>query len=525
MAKNNTAPLTVRSQSIGDIPRRSAVRNPSSTAIIDGDTRFTYAELDGVCDRVAAAAQSAGLAKGDVVMVMSRNCWQLAVLPWSIARAGAVLAPVNTFLTADEVSKLITLVDPRAFIVDRHCVEVATEALEMAGRSDVTRLVIEPSSKATELGWGDFGDWASFEGTPNRVDVDDSDPVRLMFTSGSESLPKAVMLSSRALMWQYASVVADGEYVADDVELHFMPMYHTGQMDAFLGPDLYVGATSVIVRNGTPTEIMRMLKAHQVTKMFATPTKWIEILASPDFNAESFASVRKGYYGASAMPVQVLRRLHEQLPHVRLWNYYGQTEMSPIATVLTPEEQIAFAGSAGRPALNVEMAILDEENKPLADGVVGEVCFRSPHTALGYYRDEAATRHLFRGGWLHSGDLGYRAPTGRLYFVDRMRDTINIGGEKVSTVEVENAITSHEDVHECAVFGVADPVYIEAVIAVVVPRPGAAVDPKALQTFARRILASFKVPRHIFVVEALPKNGTGKVLKRQLREQYGNVGL
>ncbi|WP_162616459.1 AMP-binding protein [Xylanimonas allomyrinae] len=456
---------------------------------------------------------------------MSRNCWQFGVLPWAMARAGAVLAPVNTFFTSEEVAKLIELVNPKVFVTDRQSAETAAAALELAGRGDVVRLAIEPNQKATEAGWGDLGAWVTEEGTPEPVDVEDDEPVRYMFTSGTEATPKAVVLTSRSLLWQYASVVADGEYERGDVDLHFMPMYHTGQMDGFFGPDLYIGATNVIVRSGAPAEVFKAIKQYKVSKIFATPTKWIEILGSDQFDPAIFDGVKKAYYGASAMPVQVLRQLREALPHVRLWNYYGQTEMAPLATILPPEDQIAFPGSAGRPALNVEMAILDEADKPVADGVLGEICFRSPHASLGYYNDEAATRQLFRSGWLHTGDVGYRAPTGRLYFVDRIKDTINIGGENVSTVEVENAILAHENVAEVAVFGVADPVYLEAIVAVVVPRDGARLDQKTVQGFARKHVAGFKVPRHVFVVEALPKNATGKVLKKQLREQYSNVGI
>ena len=259
----------------------------------------------------------------------------------------------------------------------------------------------------------------------------------------------------------------------DDVELHSLPMYHCAQLDCFFSVDVYLGATSIIVPGPDPATLLATIAREQVTKLFAPPTVWISLLRHPDFDTTDLSSLRKGYYGASPMPVEVLRELQRRLPDVQLWNFYGQTEMSPLATILRPHEQLPRAGSAGRAALNVETMLVDDDGRPVAPGEVGEIVHRSPHAALGYYDDEEKTAEAFKDGWFHSGDLGVMTEDGYLSVVDRKKDMIKTGGENVASREIEEAIYELEGVAEVAVFGISHPHWIEAVTAVVVPKPGA----------------------------------------------------
>src|SRR6478609_9673672 len=312
---------------------------------------------------------------------------------------------------------------------------------------------------------------------------------------------------------------------ADDVELHTMPLYHCAQLDCFLGVDVYLGATSIILPAPDPGAILRAIEEHRVTKFFAPPTIWIGLLRHPDFDATDLSSLRKGYYGASPMPVAVLEEMRRRLPDVDLWNFYGQTEMAPLATILGPEEQLAFPGSAGRAALNVETRIVDDRDQPVPSGTVGEIVHRSPHATLGYYRDEARTAEAFRGGWFHSGDLGYLDEAGRLYVVDRKKDMIKTGGENVASREVEEAIYQLDGVAEVAVFAVDHPRWVEAVAAVVVPREGTTLTSDAVLEHSRRVLAHYKAPKYVVIAEALPKNPSGKILKRELRDAHGGLAI
>ena len=260
----------------------------------------------------------------------------------------------------------------------------------------------------------------------------------------------------------------------DDVELHSLPMYHCAQLDCFFSVDVYLGATSVILPGPDPATVLATIERERVTKLFAPPTVWISLLRHPGFDTTDLSSLRKGYYGASAMPVEVLRELQRRLPDMQLWNFYGQTEMAPLATILRPHEQLERAGSAGKACLNVETILVDDRDQPVAAGEIGEIVHRSPHAALGYYRDEAKTAEAFRGGWFHSGDLGVMTEDGYLSVVDRKKDMIKTGGENVASREVEEAIYELAGVAEVAVFGVAHPDWIEAVTAVVVPKAGPA---------------------------------------------------
>ena len=520
-----TSPLVdkARRQTLGDLPRRAARRTPDKLAVVDGETRLTFAELDAVVDRTAAALHDAGLAARDRLALLCHNSWQYVVLNFACARAGVVLVPINFMLGAEEIAFILDHSGAEAFVVEDALLPVAQRALAASTGAARTRAVVRLADGDVPDGWSDLQDWLDRDGTPYPVILEDDDPVRMMFTSGTESRPKGALLSSRSLMWQYVSCVIDGQMSADDIELHTMPLYHCAQLDCFLGVDIYLGATSIILPAPDPGAILAAIAEHRVTKFFAPPTIWIGLLRHPDFDSADLSSLRKGYYGASIMPVEVLRELARRLPDVGFWNLYGQTEMSPLATILGPEEQLSFPGSAGRAALNVETRIVDDQDEPVPSGTVGEIVHRSPHATLGYYLDPEKTTEAFRGGWFHSGDLGYVDDTGHLYVVDRKKDMIKTGGENVASREVEEAIYQLDGVAEVAVFGVDHPRWVEAVAAVVVPKEGATLTSDAVLEHTRSLLAGYKTPKYLVVADALPKNPSGKILKRQLREEHADL--
>jgi fatty-acyl-CoA synthase len=511
-----------RQQSLGDLPRRTARRVPDKLAIVDGDTRLTFAAFEGVVERTSSALAASGLAKGDRLALLSHNCWQFAVLDFAAARAGVVLVPVNFMLGADEIAFILDHSGATAFVAEDALCEVADRAVA-SSRGTVEQRVALPLHGEVPDGWTEVQTWFDDDGPPVDVVVEDDDPVRMMFTSGTESRPKGALLSSRSLLWQYVSCALDGSMSADDVELHTLPLYHCAQLDCFLGTDVYLGATSVILPGPDPKAVLAAIAEHGVTKYFAPPTVWIGLLRCPDFDTTDLSSLRKGYYGASPMPVEVLKEMRERLPDVDLWNFYGQTEMAPLATILGPDEQLTKAGSAGRAALNVETRIVDDEDQQVPAGTVGEIVHRSPHATLGYHDNEEKTAESFRNGWFHSGDLGYVDEDGCLYVVDRKKDMIKSGGENVASREVEEAVYELDGVAEVAVFGVSHPRWVEAVTAVVVPKAGATLTPEAVIEHARSVLAPYKAPKYVVVADALPKNPSGKILKRQLRDEHADI--
>lgn len=229
------------------------------------------------------------------------------------------------------------------------------------------------------------------------------------------------------------------------------------------------------------------------------------------------------YYGAAIMPVEILKELNARLPNARFYNFYGQTEVAPLATVLKPEDQLLKAGSAGRPALNVETKIIDDHGREVPPGTVGEIVHRTSHAMLGYFRDEEKTREAFRDGWFHSGDLGIMDEEGYITIVDRKKDMIKTGGENVASREVEELIYRHPKVSEAAVIGVPHPYWIEAVTAVVVPKAGETLTAEEILTFCRERMSSFKAPKYAVITDSLPRNPSGKILKRELRLRYKSL--
>jgi fatty-acyl-CoA synthase len=513
-----------RQHSVGDLLRRTALRYPDKLAVVDGGRRATFAEFDAAANRVAHALTGRGLAKGDRLALLSHNCWQYAVLAFATAKIGVVLVPVNFMLGAEEIAFILDHSDASGLIVEDTLAATADKALAAAGRRGGLRGWIGLGGTAAEDGWEDVDSWIE-TGDPSDPDVAiaDDDPLRLMYTSGTESRPKGVMLSSRSLISQYVSCALDGGMDADDVEAHALPMYHCAQLDCFFCVDVYLGATSIILRGPDPVALLATIEREKVTKLFCPPTVWISLLRSPDFDSRDLSCLRKGYYGASAMPVEVLRELQRRLPDVRLWNFYGQTEMAPLATILRPHEQLTRAGSAGRAAVNVETRCVDDDDQPVASGEAGEIVHRSPHAALGYYRDEEKTAGAYRNGWFHSGDLGVMTEDGYLTVVDRKKDMIKTGGENVASREVEEAIYRLEGVAEVAVFGIRHPHWIEAVTAVVVPKPGADLDIARIRAQVREHLAGYKRPKYVVLADSLPKNPSGKILKRELRERHAEL--
>ena len=508
-----------RRQTMADLLRRSALRHPARTAIVDGATRVTYAELNTAVDRAANALAERGLAKGDRLALLGHNSLGFVITYFASARLGLICVPINYMLGADEVAYILDHAGATAMVAEDMLLPLAEAGIAAAGREQLVtvRGVI---GDALEPGWEPVSDWAAHaDASEPVVELSDDDPVELLYTSGTESRPKGTILTSRSLIAQHVSCFVDGEMTPGDVEIHALPLFHSAQLHCFFTPSIHLGAVNVLLPKADPAAMLAAVEAERATKLFCPPTVWISLLRHPDFDPRKLASLRKGYYGASIMPMEVVRELSQRLPGLRLFNFYGQTEMSPVATVLKPEDQLRKLGSAGRPCVNVETRIVDDDDRPVPAGTVGEIVHRGPHVMLGYWQDPEKTAAAFRGGWFHSGDLGVFDEDGYLRVVDRKKDMIKTGGENVASREVEEVLYQHAAVAEAAVFGVPHPTWIEAVTAAVVRRSGEHLSEDALIAFCRERLAGFKTPKRIVFVEALPKNASGKILKRELRER------
>ncbi len=503
----------LRRQTPGDLLRRSAGRFPTRIALVDGEVELTYRELNELANRFASRVL-AGTAPGERAVVLLPNSWQLVVALLGLAKAGVVAVPLNPILPPREVEWVIAHAQPRALFCGAPSEGVCDSAIAHGA------LCAGPVPGAASPDVESFlAEGAAVE--PEVPQADDA-AVQMLYTSGTENHPKGVVLTHRCLIAHYTSIAVDGEYSADDVELHTHPLAHVAQLHSCLMPELMVGATNIILDTTDPAAVLAAVRRHQVTRMFGAPAFWVRSLRAGVLSTEQMPSLRKVMYGGAPMPVQVLRDLHTALPQVRFWNSYGLTEMSPSVAMLRPDDQLRKAGSAGRPALNVEIQIADERGRPLPAGERGELLVRGPHLMAGYFRDPEASARVTRGGWLHTGDVAVMDGEGFITIVDRLKDLVKAGTVNVSSREVEEVLYEHPAVQEAAVIGVPHPEVVEAIVAVVVPRAGETLDLREVWEHCRISLADFQVPHLLYQVDRLPRTSTGKVVKHLLRRQVAD---
>ena len=508
----------VRRQTLADLLRRTAQRLPHKLAVRCGDTRWTYAEFDALVTRLAAGLSGRGVKHGDRVAVLARNSHGFAALRFALARLGAVLVPINFMLKADEVAYILRHAGAKTLATDSGLAELARAAARLD--TEVKDFIWLPSEAPSEPvpGMASFHDLSACTTPLPDTPLQSTDLLQIVYTSGTESSPKGAMLTHDAVLWQYVSCCINAEVAEKDVALHALPLYHCAQLDVFFGPAVYIGSSNVITAKPVPDNLIALIEKYKITSFFAPPTVWIALLRSPGFDAARLKSLTKGYYGASIMPVEVMKEIARRLPQVRLWNLYGQTEIAPLATLLGPEDQLRKPGSAGRAVINVETRVVDDQMQDVAVGEVGEIVHRSPHLMLGYFHDDERTKAAFEGDWFHSGDLGTIDDEGYISVVDRKKDMIKSGGENVASREVEEMIYRLPQVSEVAVIGLPDAKWVEAVTAVVVVKQGQVLSEHAVIEHCNAHMAAFKSPKRVVFVEALPKNPSGKLLKRELRK-------
>ncbi|MGW2458566.1 acyl-CoA synthetase [Streptomyces sp. NPDC001761] len=489
---------------VDGVLRRSARRTPARVAVEYADRAWTYEELDEAVSRAAGVLLAQGLAPGDRVGSYGHNSDAYLIGFLACARAGLVHVPVNHNLIGDDLAYLVrqsgsslVLTDPG--IAGRLPGDVRTLPLRDTGDSLLVRLASTPP----------------YDGPEPRTE----DLVQLLYTSGTTALPKGAMMTHRALVHEYLSAITALDLSAGDRPAHSLPLYHSAQLHVFLLPYLAVGATNLILDAPDGDRLFDLIEAGRVDSLFAPPTVWIGLAGRPDFATRDLSGLRKAYYGASVMPVPVLERLRERLPELGFYNCFGQSEIGPLATVLAPDEHEGRMDSCGRPVLFVDARVVDEDGKDVPAGTPGEIVYRSPQLCEGYWDKPEETAEAFRDGWFHSGDLAVRDADGYLTIVDRVKDVINSGGVLVASRQVEDALYTHEAVAEAAVVGLPDERWIEAVTAVVVPR--GEVTEEELIAHVKARLAPFKAPKRVLFADELPRNASGKILKRELRDRFG----
>ncbi|MGC9182857.1 fatty acyl-CoA synthetase [Caldisphaera sp.] len=514
---------------IADFPKFVSHKYPDKHGLIyygfnNVENKYTYKELDSLSNRFANFLIENGLKDYDRVAIHSFNSDYFVISMFGTYKAKGVLVPINYLLTGKDVIYQINNSESKFYLLDDSFYSQIKDVLSEFNY--VKKFVaLNKKDKINNEKFVDFNDILKnySDKEPDKI-LNIWDPVTIMYTSGTESLPKGVIHTNQSLIAEYVSSIISGRFENRDVVIHALPLYHTAQKDVFLVPYVWLGATNIVLPKGDIQLIMESIQKYKANSMFAPPTVWIGIVNHPDFKKYDLSSIEKIYYGAAIMPVEVLNRLRKEFPNAKFVNYYGQTELAPAHTALLPEDHEIKPGTAGKELLNMMTELMDEQGNIIKEPYkAGEIVGRGPHTMIGYLKNPEKTMEAFKYDWFHSGDIGMWDKDHYLYVIDRKKDMIKTGGENVSSREVEEVIYKHPAVKEVAVIGLPDEKWIEKVTAVVVLKDNYEKSEelkKEIMEFARNNLAHFKAPKEIIFVDSLPKSPSGKILKRELREQF-----
>jgi acyl-CoA synthetase (AMP-forming)/AMP-acid ligase II len=499
-------------------PTRRAFLSGDRTALISGDRRISYSELDRRTDQLARAFREQGLRQGDRVAGLLVNSTAFLETMLATAKLGAVFVPMNVRLAPPEVSYLLADSGADAFVWSAPLAPVARAALTGDGVRVRTRVMVDG-----ELGDGevDFEQLLS-SGEPRAVgtDVAGSDLSCLMYTSGTTGRPKGAMLTHDNHLWNVVNTLSFGRGLREtDVTVTVAPMFHIGGLGVHTLPLLYVGGTNAIFPSFDPAQTLAAMAAERATVQFMVPAMWAALTAVPDFDSHDLSALELAVTGGAPCPLPVLEFFQGKgLP---FQEGFGMTETAPLVSVLDADHVKEKAGSIGRAAFHVDARIVDENDRDVPTHDVGELVVRGPNVFTGYWGRPDATAEAFRGGWFHTGDLGRMDEEGFITLVDRKKDMIITGGENVYPIEVEQVLYRHPAVREVAVVGIPDPRWGETPVAVVALMDGAQLTADDLLGYARERLAHFKCPTRMEIVPELPRNATGKVLKTTLRKEFG----
>jgi acyl-CoA synthetase (AMP-forming)/AMP-acid ligase II len=490
-----------------------ATRAPDKPIVIFEEHATTYGEMAARAAALAGGLATAGVRPGDVVGLLSYNCPEFLETVFAANYLGAIAMPINWRLAAPEIRFILEHSEARALVCDESLVELATDATKGI-ESTLVRAAITRSAPA---GWTALAD---FHATPpERVTTDPDDVHRLMYTSGTTGRPKGVMLTHANLAWKNLAHIVEFGFTSADLGLACGPLYHVGALDLTTTSLIAAGATTIVHRVFDAAQVVDELEASRVSTVWLAPAMVNAIMALPDVEERDLGSVRVIINGGEKMPIPLIERIQRTFPSAWFADAYGLTETVSGDTFLDRESIVTKLGSVGRPCLYLELDVWDDSRQSVAPGERGEIVLRGPKVFKGYWRDTDATAAAFAGGWFHTGDIGMRDEDGYLFIVDRLKDMIVSGGENIAGSEVERVLYEHDAVLEAAVVGRPDERWGEVPVAYVVVRPDATVTAEALIEHCRGQLARFKVPKDITFLDALPRNPSGKVLKRDLRNQ------
>ncbi|MDX5360230.1 MAG: AMP-binding protein [Alphaproteobacteria bacterium] len=486
--------------------RNHAFRTPDALAIVYGTTRITYGDLWDRVQHLAAWLKAQGVGPDDVVAAFMKNSAAFLELSFAVSHLGGIFLPINYRLARDEAAYIIGDAGAKVVVADAEFADVVEGAPRLA--------LLDAAAQA---------DVRTFTGTgrpaPEMHPRKPEDLFRLMYTSGTTDRPKGVMHTYDNYYWKCMDHVIALGLSAEDRLVCVGPLYHVGAYDLPGTAVLWLGGMMCVHRDFDAGAMLASIEAERLTGAWMAPVMLGMTLSHEGREAYDLSSLRWCVGGGEKTPEGRIRAFTDLFPNGRYIDAYGLTETCSGDTLMLPGREMEKIGSTGPALAHCEISIRDDEGTALPAGTEGEICVRGPKVTRGYWNDPEKTARSFHGDWFRTGDVGYLDADGFLFLTDRKKDMILSGGENIASSEVERVIFQMPQVADCAVVGVPDPQWGEKAVAVVTPKPGESLDLDTLRAHCRAHLAGFKVPKGLHLMDALPRNPSGKVLKRVLREQ------
>ncbi len=503
------------------IIHRHALLRPDKEAYIYESERITYSEYNAKVNSLVHALQELGANKGDGIGILSWNCLDYVIVYGAAMKGGYVLSRFNPRLGANELNYLINYSEVSTLFVGPELAEmVETLRPQLPG---VKNFVSLEGQSPNMIGLKEL--LASYPSEEPNVQVDENDGLHIIYTSGTTGVPRGAVYAHRQSWEDCRTYIINLGLQPDDKHLQVSPIFHIAG-DTMFRSILYIGGCNVIMKFFDPAATLQLIQDEKITHVSIVPTHLIAMLAVPDAGKYDVSSLKYIWYGGSPMPLEVLRRGLETFGSV-FGQGYGQSESGPAISHLPKEDHDVLGkpeekrlSSAGQPDIGVQVRIVDEAGEDVGPGEMGEIIVRSQHMMLEYWNKPDDTSNTIVDGWLHTGDIGYYDEKGYVYIVDRKKDMIITGGENVFPREVEEVLYQHPMVQEAAVIGIPDPYWVEKVHAIVCLKEDNSTTADELIALCKKNMASYKAPKSVEFVESLPKNASGKILKRELREKY-----
>lgn len=510
---------------ISDWVSRRAIRSGTAVALIAGDTgeSVSYAELSRRVSELAGGLRTHGIRRGDRVALLMENSIEFIAVLLAVSSLGAVVVPLNYRLSATEVAFILKDSGALMLVATGSYTELAGAALR-SGEHAVRWVVDVPDlrdDKVTGVRPTSLRELPAGEFRGPDPGIRDDDVCIVMYTSGTTGRPKGAMLTHGNMFWNAINNVTTGAGCSSTTRsIAVAPMFHIGALGLSVLPVLYAGGTVITTRSFNPVQVLKLIERYRVTSLFMVPSMWAEVSQVPNFAGFDTSSMQMALSGGAPCPMPVIEFFQRHG-----WTFtegFGMTEASPGVLFLDGESIASHAGSVGRPYMHVDVRVVDENDHEVAPGEVGELLVRGPNVFAGYWGLPEETAMAMRGGWFHSGDLARQDPEGYVTLVDRKKDMIISGGENVYPIEVEQVLHRHQKIMDVAVIGLPDEHWGETVLAVVVPNMADVPTEEEIRQFCRAQIGHFKCPRRVELVAELPRNATGKVLKRDLRNRFGS---